>query len=34
MGSKTYEDIMILGSPYERLVAVNGKPFDVCRAGG
>ncbi|HZR56105.1 MAG TPA: hypothetical protein VFA74_04485 [Terriglobales bacterium] len=26
-GSKTYEDIMILGSPYERLVAVNGKPL-------
>lgn len=27
VGSKTYEDIMILGSPYERLVAVNGKPL-------
>lgn len=26
-GSKTYEDMMILGSPYERLVAVNGKPL-------
>lgn len=24
-GSKTYEEIMILGSPYERLMAVNGK---------
>ena len=26
-GSKTYEEIMILGSPYERLVALNGKPL-------
>lgn len=26
-GSKIYEDIMIFGSPYERLVAVNGKPL-------
>ena len=26
-GSKTYEDIMILGSPYQRLIAVNGKPL-------
>ena len=26
-GTKTYEDLMILGSPYERLVAVNGKPL-------
>ncbi len=25
-GNKTYEELMILGSPYERLVAVNGKP--------
>lgn len=25
--TKTYEDLMILGSPYERLVAVNGKPL-------
>ena len=25
--TKTYEDIMILGSPYERLIAVNGKPL-------
>lgn len=26
-GTKTYEDIMISGSPYQRLVAVNGKPL-------
>jgi hypothetical protein len=26
-GSKTYEDTMISGSPYQRLVAVNGKPL-------
>jgi hypothetical protein len=26
-GSKTYEDTMILGSPYQRLVAINGKPL-------
>ena len=26
-GTKTYEELMILGSPYERLVAVNGKPL-------
>lgn len=26
--SKTYEEIMILGSPYERLVAVNGRPVN------
>lgn len=26
-GSKTYEDLMVLGSPYQRLVAVNGKPL-------
>jgi hypothetical protein len=24
-GTKTYEELMILGSPYERLVAINGK---------
>jgi hypothetical protein len=24
-GSKTYEEMMVLGSPYERLVAVNGR---------
>ena len=26
-GTKTYEDLMILGSLYQRLVAVNGKPI-------
>jgi hypothetical protein len=26
-GTKTYEETMILGSPYERLVAANGKPL-------
>ncbi len=26
-GTKTYEVRMILGSPYQRLVAVNGKPL-------
>ena len=26
-GAKTSEELMILGSPYERLVAVNGKPL-------
>jgi hypothetical protein len=26
-GSKTYEDLMITGSPYQRLVEVNGKPL-------
>lgn len=26
-GTKTYEEIMVLGSPYQRLVAVNGKPL-------
>ncbi|MFY9790469.1 MAG: hypothetical protein WA474_00630 [Candidatus Sulfotelmatobacter sp.] len=26
-GSKTYEDTMILGSPYQRLIAINGKPL-------
>ena len=26
-GAKTYEELMIFGSPYERLVAVNGKPL-------
>ncbi|HTZ82736.1 MAG TPA: hypothetical protein VMB66_06065 [Candidatus Acidoferrales bacterium] len=25
--TRTYDDLMILGSPYERLVAVNGKPL-------
>ncbi|MGB9361227.1 MAG: hypothetical protein WCA99_06470, partial [Candidatus Sulfotelmatobacter sp.] len=27
-GTKTYDDMMILGSPYQRLVAMNGKPLD------
>jgi hypothetical protein len=27
-GDKTYADIMIDGSPYERLIAVNGHPLD------
>lgn len=26
-GTRTYEELMILGSPYERPVAVNGKPL-------
>lgn len=26
-GTKTYEELMIFGSPYERLVAVDGKPL-------
>lgn len=26
-GTKTFEDLMISGSPYQRLVAVNGKPL-------
>lgn len=26
-GTKTYENLMILGSPYQRLVAINGKPL-------
>ncbi len=26
-GTKTYEELMILGSPYQRLVAANGKPL-------
>jgi hypothetical protein len=26
-GTKTYEDMMILGSPYQRLVSINGKPL-------
>ncbi len=30
-GTKTYEDTMILGSPYQRLVAVNGKPLTSAR---
>lgn len=30
-GSKTYEEIMVFGSPYERLVAVNAKPLNTAR---
>ena len=26
-GTKTYDELMILGSPYEQLIAVNGKPL-------
>ncbi|MFY9740372.1 MAG: hypothetical protein WA252_01290 [Candidatus Sulfotelmatobacter sp.] len=26
-GTKTFEDMMILGSPYQRLIAINGKPL-------
>jgi len=26
-GSKTYEDLMIMGSPYQKLIAVNGRPI-------
>lgn len=26
-GTKTYENLMILGSPYQRLMAINGKPL-------
>lgn len=31
-GTKTYEDTMLLGSPYRRLVAVNGIPLSPSRA--
>ncbi|HKV78729.1 MAG TPA: hypothetical protein VJP02_11335 [Candidatus Sulfotelmatobacter sp.] len=30
-GTKTFEDLMIFGSPYQRLVAVNGKPLSLER---
>lgn len=30
-GTKTYEDTMILGSPYQRLIAVNGEPLTSAR---
>jgi len=33
-GTKTYEELMILGSPYERLVAVNGKPLSAEQQAG
>lgn len=29
--TRTYEDLMIQGSPYQRLVAVNGKPLSAAR---
>jgi hypothetical protein len=32
-GTKTYEELMILGSPYERLVAINGKPLSPGQQG-
>lgn len=31
-GTRTYEDTMILGSPYQRLVAINGKPLTAAQA--
>ena len=31
-GTKTYEDIMILGTPYQRLIEVNGKPLTAAQA--
>src|SRR5262249_37446623 len=27
-GVKTYQDIMLYGSPYQKLIALNGKPLD------
>jgi hypothetical protein len=30
-GTRTYEELMILGSQYERLVAVNGKPLSLAQ---
>ena len=33
-GTKTYEELMILGSPYERLVALNGKPLSPQQEAG
>ena len=33
-GTKTFEERMILGSPYERLVAVNGKPLSAEQQAG
>jgi hypothetical protein len=32
--TKTYDELMILGSPYERLVAVNGKPLSPAQETG
>ncbi len=32
-GTKTYEDIMILGTPYQRLVEVNGERLTEAQAG-
>ena len=31
-GTETYKDTMILGSPYQRLIAVNGKPLTPAQA--
>ena len=31
-GTKTYEDLMIAGSPYQKLVLINGKPLEPARA--
>ena len=31
-GTKTYQDIMILGTPYQRLLKVNGKPLTAAQA--
>ena len=31
-GTKTYQDTMIFGSPYQRLIAVNGKPLTPAQA--
>jgi hypothetical protein len=30
-GTKTYQDLMIDGSPYQRLIAINGKPLSAAR---
>lgn len=31
-GTKTYQDIMILGTPYQRLVEINGKHLTATQA--
>jgi hypothetical protein len=31
-GTKTYDDVMILGTPYQKLVEVNGKPLTAAQA--
>jgi len=33
-GTKTYEELMISGSPYQRLIEVNGKPLSPERQAG